>query len=220
MRAALIALLLLAAGAAVVAWYGANATGSSRALESPPTFEPRAADRSAGVRLEAPARESASLAGGGAPAPAPTAAIEDRVLPLDQDSDWAKAYAGWSTPRLDARLLELEATFHAEVERQCELRFEAGLYRTVSGQEIAGEDSSYDVLASLDAQGMITRTRAVPLAGLDPTGSLDEEDEAGIEYQVVQLPQDAYVELYRQRHEVEWLRATLAARVGAGEDPP
>jgi len=222
MRAVLVLVLLTAVGAAMLAWHGANSEGSARALEAPPRVARSDEPRASGERLLEPGRESLSLPGKPEAADAAPPRPHDDQTPgsADAGSDWAKLYAGWSTPRLDARWLELEASFHAEVERLCEQRFEAGMYRTVSGLEIAGDDSSYDVLANQGAQGEILRTRAVPLAALDPASESGEDDEARLEYQVVSLPQDVYVELYRRRSELEWLRATLAARVQAGEDPP
>jgi hypothetical protein len=134
------------------------------------------------------------------------------------DSEWGKAYAGWSLPRLEARQLELEATYNAELERLYDWRFEANLYRTVSGQEMEGVDSSYDVLAAFDAQGVLTRTRAVLLDSEDPSQPISADPAGRMEYRVVSLAPDVYPQVYKQRDELEWLRATLAARTQELED--
>ena len=221
MRAVLIIVLLAAVGAALVAWYAANGAGTSRALESIPVSDSPAALQASSPGPQPQARRTQSTPESAmTQAPPAPASLEDRPSSADAGSEWAKVYAGWSTPRLDERLIVLEATFHAEVERLCEARFEAGMYRVISGFEMAGDDSSYDVLAAQGADGVIQRTRAVPLAALDPATEHEEDDEARLEYQVASLPLDVYAELYRQRSEVEWLRATLASRVQGGEDPP
>jgi hypothetical protein len=112
----------------------------------------------------------------------------------------------------------LEATYNAELERLYDWRFEANLYRTVSGQEMEGVDSSYDVLAAFDAQGVLTRTRAVLLDSEDPSQPISADPAGRMEYRVVSLAPDVYPQVYKQRDELEWLRATLAARTQELED--
>lgn len=220
MRRVIVALLLIGAGALLYAWRASDNAAPSRSVE---LERGQAPGPLPGVKVSvaplASGREQAQTPQPATAHSAPEAiGIEERVISRVEDADWDKRYAGWSTPRLDARLLELEAIHQAEVERLCNLRFEAGKYRVVPTAEMEGPDSAYDVLASFDQQGLITRTRIASVATLDPPQPTDD-DEPAVEYQVVNLALDAYPELYRQRSEVEWLRATLAARIERSEDP-
>ncbi len=145
--------------------------------------------------------------------------LEDRVPTKVEDPTFEAQYAGWSPERLEERVNVLEPAHLAEIDRLSDLRFEAGLYRVVDSSEVEGLDDSYDVLAEFDRQGVMTRSRAVARELPLPSPPGDSEVEAALEYHIVSLPPDVFPELYRQRAELDWLRATLAARYAAGEDP-
>ncbi|HTF91261.1 MAG TPA: hypothetical protein VK843_22810 [Planctomycetota bacterium] len=173
-------------------------------------------------RIQDPAqRTSADLPAGVAEAkPVDAIPIDDRAPGVVDDPAFTALYAGLPTAKLQARMEELEPLYQAEFDRLCELRFASGLYRVVESADMEGIDPSYDVLAQFDEQGVLTRARAVagrPAPGAPPE---DGESELRMEYQIVSLPPEVYPDLYRQKAELDWLRATIAARKESGEDPP
>jgi hypothetical protein len=220
MRRPVVLLLVPLALVLFLAWRMVSSTPPSRSLEVPASGPGAEAHRPRDPVVAAPAeREEVALpAAAPPPAPRPGESIEDRTPKASDDPAWGAHYAGWSTARLEARLNEIEPRYLAEVDRLCEERFSAGRYRVIPASEMEGEDSAYDVLASYDEQGVLTRTRAVPTPSFDPAHPVDAE--TGMEYQVVSLVPEYYPELYRQRGEVEWLRGTLAERFDKEKDPP
>lgn len=219
MRRPLLWLLVPLAVVVVLAWRAGTTTPPARPLEEPGLASEGSVPPARAAEVIPPSeREEVELPGAPAPVLHPGDSIEDRVAKATDDPAWAAHYAGWSTAKLEARLNDVEPRYLAEVDRLCEERFASGRYRVIPASEMEGEDSAYDVLASYDEQGVMTRTRAVPTPSFDPAHPVDAE--TGIEYQVVSLAPEQYPELYRQRGEVEWLRGTLALRFDKERDPP
>lgn len=143
--------------------------------------------------------------------------LEERVPSLINDPEFETKYAGWTAEQLEERINVLEPAFQLEMDRLCDLRFQAGQYRVVDASEVEGLDDSYDVLSVYDRQGMLTRSRMVMVetSGVPPAG---EDQVPGVEYQLCSLPPETYPELYRQEAELAWLRATVPVRSGSGEE--
>lgn len=222
MRRALVALLVLSVGALLLLWRSTLDVDPTRALSGPELGTAASADAESrtrrttdpGIRLEAGLPQGATKAKPGVEVP-----LEERSPELVEDATFAAKYADWSKAQLEARTDEVEQVHLSEIERLCDLRFESGLYRVVDADEVEGIDGSYDVLAAVDQQGVISRARAVFVP--DSSGAPpDSEHEGHMEHQLVTLPPEVYPDLYRQRAELEWLRATLALRRANGEDPP
>ncbi|MEO7155836.1 MAG: hypothetical protein ABI054_14395 [Planctomycetota bacterium] len=166
-------------------------------------------------------RTAADLPGGVAGAkPVEPIPIDDRAPGVVDDPAFTALYASLPTAKLQARMEELEPSYQVEFERLCDLRFASGLYRVVESADMEGIDPSYDVLARFDEQGVLTRARAVAGRPAQGTPPEDGESELRMEYQIVSLPPEVYPDLYRRKAELDWLRATIAARKDSGEDPP
>ncbi len=222
MRAWIVVLGLLGFGLVVFALRKSMAVPNSRPLDpsalsagnSPPDGEnARLAGRQQPIRSEAVLPAGAASAKPGPPVP-----IEDRLPGVADDPEFAAKYAGWSREKLEQRLELLESLHQAEVEKLCDARFQAGMYRVADESEVEGLDDSYDVLSPFNSQGVVTRSRTVVHETPGQTPPADDESEPNMEYQICTLPPEVYPQLYRQIAELEWLRATVAARAAAGED--
>ncbi len=222
MRAWVIVLGLLGFGLVVFAWRKSMAVPNSRPLDATALSAGNsAADgqhaRSTG-RPQLIRSEAVLPAGAASAKPGPPIPIEDRLPGVADDPEFAAKYKGWSTEKLEQRLEVLESTHQAEVEKLCDARFQAGMYRVGDETEMEGLDDSYDVLSPFNSQGVVTRSRTVALETAGQTLPTEEESEPQVEYQICTLPPEIYPELYRQIAELEWLRATVAARALLGED--
>lgn len=145
--------------------------------------------------------------------PAQPATPHDDLVPEPvNEPDIATRYAGWSRTQLEERLSNLESAFLVEIDQACDKRFDAGKFRVVDASEVEGEDESYDVLAPVDENGLLTRCRMVEreVAAFGDEG----EVEGSFEYQVATLSPEEYPELYQRLRELQWLRAKTG-----GEDP-
>lgn len=226
MRRPLVLLLIVAGATLWFAWRAAFLAEPQRDLSPPelppPVAEtPGAATSPGGASDAALSRSQVELPVGVKGAePIDPMPLDDRSPTLVDDPSFSAKYAHWSSARLEARVNEIEPLYLTEYERLCDLRFEAGMYRVVDASEMQGLDGSYDVLSAYDKQGVMTRSRVVAAHDPVPLPPPNAEPEPRMEYQIVSLPPEVYPDLYRQRAELDWLRATLALRRNAGEDPP
>jgi len=208
-------LLLLAAGAALFfAWRAARPDPppplplASPAEPTAPVKPPEVAARAQRTQVEVPA---------GIPAAPPhePVPIEDRAPALPDDAALAAKYAGWTRAQLEPRLEELETAYLKEFDRLCDQRFASGQYRVIDEKEMEGIDAAYDALSEFDRRGVLVRARTVVVPGARPSPA----HELPMEHQVVELPPESHPELYEQHAEIEWLRAQIALKHAAGEDP-
>ncbi len=221
MRFWLAGLAVVVVGVGLLFWRAGVAVPSTRPLETQsdpePVLPPPPTARE-GVTLAQPeVRIEPDVPAGNATAMAPVeSALEDRGPGPTADPIFEAQYVGWSVARMDKKIEALELAFLADADALFAKRFETGMYRVVDANEISSLDESFDVLSEFDAQGLLTRSKAVQR---DPSGleaTEEGEEEPRFDYQIATLPPDVHPELYRLRAELDWLRATVATRRASG----